>query len=164
MQWVKGGLVSRAMTAPLPEGAGRPAFDPFPHAVNVWGHARHLITPEFRTIETPNTETLYSAAVVDLAGGPVIAVHPDFAERYYRTSMWEGHGDTHTIGERTYGSQPPLAVVPAGWAGELPGGVEPIRVRSRYVNLGPHVAVYGPGDLADVYELQKSLKLFGLDG
>jgi hypothetical protein len=40
MQWVKGGLVFRAMTAPLPPGATRPPFDPFPHAVNAWGHAR----------------------------------------------------------------------------------------------------------------------------
>jgi hypothetical protein len=165
MQWVKGGLVFRAMAAPLPEGASRPAFDPFPHAVNVWGHARELITHEFRTIETPNTETLYSTALLDLADGPVIAIHPDFAGRYYRTSIWEGHGDTHTIGERTYGSQPPpLAIVPIGWAGDLPAGVEPIRVRSRYVNLGPHVAFYGHNDLANVHELQKGLKLYDLAG
>jgi hypothetical protein len=165
MQWVKGGLVFRAMAAPLPEGAERTAFDPFAHGVNVWGHARELITPEFRTIETPNTETLYSNALLDLAAGPVIVVHPDFGERYYRTSIWEGHGDTHTIGGRTYGSQPPpLAAVPLEWDGDLPEGVERIDVRSRYVNVGPHIAVYGADDLENVHELQRRLKLFHVTG
>ena len=156
MQWVKGGLVFRASAAPLPEGVERTAFDPFPHGVNVWGHAQVLITPEFRTVETPNTETLYSTALLDLANGPVIVVHPDFGDRYYRTSIWEGHGDTHTIGGRTYGNKPPpLAVVPLGWSGELPEGVERIEVRSRYVIVGPHIAVYGEDDLPNVHELQR---------
>ena len=165
MQWVKGGLVFHAMSAPLPDGVDRPAFDPFPHAVNTWGHARALITPRFRAIETPNTETLYSTALLDLADGPIVVVHPDFQGRYYRTSIWELHGDTHTIGERTYGSQPsPLAMIPNGWQGQLPDGVERIELRSRYVNIGPHVAVYGADDLPNVYELQRGLKLFDLAG
>src|SRR5215475_103148 len=165
MQWVKGGLVFRAMGNPLPAGVERTPFDPFPHEVNVWGHARELITHEFRVIETPNTETLYSTALLDVAEGPVIVVHPDFGDRYYRTSIWEGHGDTHTIGERTYGSHPPpLAIVPLGWSGELPEGVERIEIRSRYVNVGPHIAVYGADDLPNVYELQKGLRLHDLAG
>jgi hypothetical protein len=165
MQWVKGWLVFHAMTAPLPAGVERAAGDSFPHGVNVWGHARALMTPEFRAVETPNTETLYSTALIDVADGPVIVVHPDFGDRYYRTSIWELHGDTHTIGGRTYGNHPPpLAIVPLGWDGELPAGVEAIEVRSRYTIVGPHIAVYGPDDLPDVHALQDQLKLHELTG
>jgi hypothetical protein len=99
----------------------------------------------------------------------VIVVHPDcgerYYERYYRTSIWEGHGDTHTVGEKAYGSQmPPLAVVRLGWTGELPDGVEAIQVRSRYVFVVPHIAVYGDDDLVNVHGLQSGLKLFDVDG
>jgi hypothetical protein len=165
MQWVKGWLVFHAMTAPLPEGTERAAGDSFPHGVNVWGHARALMTPEFRAVETPNTETLYSTVLIDIAAGPMIVVHPEFGGRYYRTSIWELHGDTHAIGGRTYGSHPPpLAIVPLGWNGAPPEGVAAIKVRSRYTIVGPHIAVYGPDDLPAVYELQDQLKLFDLAG
>jgi len=129
------------------------------------GHARTLITPRFRAVDTPNTETLYSTALLDLADGPIVLVHPDFQGRYYRTSIWELHGDTHTIGERTYGSHPPpLAMVPLGWHGQLPSGVNGIEIRSRYVTVGPHIAVYGGDDLPNVHRLQQGLELYAVAG
>lgn len=79
MQWVKGGQALRIASAPLPSGAWRSALDPRAHGVNVWGHARALLTDKMRLIETPNTETLYSTAVVDLVDGPVVVVHPIWA-------------------------------------------------------------------------------------
>jgi hypothetical protein len=42
--------------------------------VNTYGHATKLLTADFRTIETPNTETLYSSAVLVLYDGPVFVV------------------------------------------------------------------------------------------
>jgi hypothetical protein len=43
MQWVKAGEAFRLFTRPLAEGVERSPFDPPPHAVNVWGHARRLL-------------------------------------------------------------------------------------------------------------------------
>ncbi|HEY7303617.1 MAG TPA: DUF1254 domain-containing protein [Bryobacteraceae bacterium] len=66
LQWVKAGESFRMFTAPLPAGTQRSPYDSNPHGIDIWGHAQKLLTAEFRTIETPNTETLYSSAIVDL--------------------------------------------------------------------------------------------------
>jgi hypothetical protein len=163
MQWVKGGEAFRLFTAPLPNGTERSPYDSNPHATNVWGHAQKLLTAEFRVIETPNTETLYSGAVIDLKGGPIVVVHPDFGERYFRTTLWELHGDTHTISQKQDGGKPaPYAIVPLGWKGDLPAGLKSIQVRSRYVFVSPHIAVYGDDDLPKVHALQKGHHLIAL--
>ena len=163
MQWVKAGQTMRVAAAPLPQGTKRMPIDPSPHGINVWGHARALLTHELRIIETPNTETLYSIAILDLQDGPIVVVHPDLGERYFRTSIWELHGDAHTISQKQDGSKPPpYALVPIGWKGALPKGLKTISVRSRYVAVNPHIAVYGTDDLPNVHVLQKGYKLVAL--
>ena len=163
MQWVKVGQTMRIIAAPLSQGTKRNPVDPSPHGINVWGHARELLTHEFRIIETPNTETLYSNAILDLKDGPIVVVHPDLGERYFRTSIWELHGDAHTISQKQDGAKPPpYALVPSGWKGPLPKGLKTISVRSRYVAVAPHIAVYGTEDLPNVHVLQKGFKLVAL--
>ncbi|MGD0826900.1 MAG: DUF1214 domain-containing protein [Desulfobaccales bacterium] len=163
MQWVKAGQTMRVAAAPLPQGTKGIPVDPSPHGINVWGHARALLTHELRIIETPNTETLYSIAILDLKDGPIVVVHPDLGERYFRTSIWELHGDAHSISQKKDGAKPPpYALVPSGWNGALPKGLKAISVRSRYVAVVPHIAVYGTDDLPNVHVLQKGFKLVAL--
>ena len=163
MQRVKAGQTLRNMTAPLPAGASAPSFDFSAHGVNVWGHARDLITHELRVIETPNTETLISTAILDLRDGPLVVVHPEFGERYFRTSVWELSGETHTISQKQDGSHPaPYALLPAGWEGTVPAGVETIQAHSRYVLIAPHIGVLGADDLASARAAQEGLRLVAL--
>jgi hypothetical protein len=164
MQWVKAGEAFRLFTRPLPEGAQPSPLDPMPHVVNVWGHARQLLDADTRLIETPNTGTLYSIIVIDLAVGPVVVEHPDVAGRYYRSTIWDLHSDTHTISELHDGdAPPPCVIVRTGWSGALPDGVRVIEVRSRYLQVAPHIAVTGPDDLDAVHELQAGLRVIRLD-
>ncbi len=163
MQWVKVGQTLRVGTAPLPQGTKRNPVDPSPHGINLWGHARALATHELRIIETPNTETLYSTAILDLKDGPIVVVHPDLGKRYFRTSIWELHGDAHTISQKKDGAKPPpYALVPSGWNGAFPKGLKAISVRSRYVAVVSHIAVYGTDDLPNVHVLQNGFKLVAL--
>jgi hypothetical protein len=163
LQWVKAGESFRMFTAPLPAGTEHSPYDNNPHGIDIWGHAQKLLTAEFRTIETPNTETLYSMAVIDLKNGPVIVIHPDYGERYFRTTVWDLHSETHTISQKQDGHKPPpYAIIQVGWNGRIPAGVKSIMVRSRYVLLSPHVAVYGDADLPNVHALQKGLKVIAL--
>ena len=163
MQRVKAAQTMRNSTTPLPAGASAAVFDPSAHGVNVWGHARALITHELRIIETPNTETLMSTAVVDLEDGPLVVVHPDFGERYFRTSLWELRGDTHTISQKRDGGHPaPCALLPAGWNGTVPGGMRTIRAHSRYLLVAPHIGVTGEDDLAQARAVQQGLRLVAL--
>ena len=163
MQRVKAGQTLRNFAAPLPAGSSARSFDPSPHGVNVWGHARDLITPELRVIETPNTETLRSTAGVDLEDGPLVVVHPEFGERYFRTSVWELSGATHTISQKRDGAHPaPCALLPAGWNGTVPGGMKTIRAHSRYALIAPHIGVTGEDDLAQARVAQDGLRLVAL--
>src|SRR5262245_9603103 len=66
MQWVKATRAIYGMAGALPPGAAPSPADRYPHLTNVWSHARARYTHENRLVETPNTETLYSFAVVDL--------------------------------------------------------------------------------------------------
>ena len=75
----------------------RQAVDPIPRGYNIWGKARALLNHEMKILETPNTETPYNVAVVDLQVGPVVVVHPAHRGRYFRTSVWDVHGDTRRI-------------------------------------------------------------------
>ena len=162
-QWVKAGEAFRMFSAPLSGGRELSPFDSNPHGINVWGNAQKLLTAEFRTIETPNTETLYSSTVIDLKGGPVVIVHPDFKGRYYRSSIWDLHSDTHTISQKQDGdAPPPYALYWVEAPGEIPPDIKSVELRSRYVLVAPHVAVYGDKDLANVHELQKGLKNIAL--
>jgi len=163
MQWVKAGQTMRSSTSPLPPGLSRNPIDPAAHGINVWGHARALVTHEMRIIETPNSETLYSSAVLDLQDGPIVLVHPDLGERYFRTSIWELHGDAHTISQKRDGPRPqPYVLLPFGWKGTLPDGLKTIQTRSRYILVAPHIAVYGEADFANVHALQEGFRLLSL--
>ena len=124
MQWVKAGLALRQFGTPLPEGMQRQAVDPIPRGYNIWGKARALLNHEMRILETPNTETPYNVAVVDLQVGPVVVVHPAHGGRYFRTSLWDGHGDTRTISQKKDGdSPPPYRLVPFDRNGFPPAGM-----------------------------------------
>ncbi len=162
-QWVKAGEAFHMQTAPLPDPSKRSPYDPQPHGMNVWGHAQKLLNSQMRLIETPNTETLYSICLLDLKDGPVVVVHPDFKGRYFRTSVWDLHSETHTISQKQDGDHPaPYAIIPYGWKGKLPAGLKSITLRSRYVTLAPHIAVNDEKDLDNVHALQKGLKLIAL--
>jgi len=163
MQWVKMGQSLRVSATPLPRGMERNPVDPSPHGINIWGHARKLLTHEIRLVETPNTETLYSIAIVDLQDGPIVVVHPDLGERYFRTSVYGSFGDSHTISQKKDGPKPPpYALLPYGWKGKLPGGLKTIQSPSRYILVFPHIGVYGNEDLANVIALQKGFQLIAL--
>ena len=162
MQWVKAGQTLRAMSSPA-LAARLGAQDVSTAGINVWTHHQSLLTHNDRLIETPNTETLYSSAVVDLQDGPVVIVHPDFGDRYFRTSIWELHGDAHTISQRKDGGKPPpYVLVRTSWDGQLPEGMRVIEMRSRYVIVAPHIAVYGADDLPSVCAVQQGFKLIAL--
>ncbi|HKE43438.1 MAG TPA: DUF1214 domain-containing protein [Steroidobacteraceae bacterium] len=162
-QWVKAGESFRMFSRPLPAGAAPSPYDPLPHGIDVWGHARKLLNADTRLIETPNTETLYSIMVADLENGPLVIEHPDFGDRYFRTSIWDLHSDTHTISQKQDGGHPPpYAIVPVSWKGTIPAGLKTITVRGRYFQFAPHIAVYGEADLPNVHRLQAGLKVVAL--
>jgi hypothetical protein len=50
---------------------------------NRFVHDRDLAGPDYRAFKSPNSDTLYSNAWLDLTGGPVLIETPDVPLKYY---------------------------------------------------------------------------------
>lgn len=71
------------------------------HASNRLEHRRDLATPRDRSVTTPNNDTLYSSAFLDLAAGPVQLTMPKPAGRYLSVAVMDARTDhAFVIGTR----------------------------------------------------------------
>jgi hypothetical protein len=68
-------------------------------------HARsNLADASSRTVTTPNNDTLYSSAWIDLTAGPAIFTLPDFGQRYFSLSLMDMYSNNFAVlGTRTTG-------------------------------------------------------------
>nr|MBA3415176.1 DUF1254 domain-containing protein [Chloroflexia bacterium] len=92
-------------------------------------HSRSLTGPEARSIPTPNVDTLYSKAQLELSDGPVVlTVPPVEGRRYYSFQFLDPYTNVvGYVGTRSTGNGAGHhAVVPPGWDRALPAGVEQI--------------------------------------
>jgi hypothetical protein len=86
---------------------------------------RNLTDASFRDGGTPNNDTLYSTAWVDVSKEPVILSHPDMADRYFTFQLACMDDDSFAfVGKRTTGGKAgSFALIGPGWRGTLPEGV-----------------------------------------
>ncbi len=102
---------------------------------NGFDHMRTFPSAEFRAVVRPNFDTLYSSAWLDLTTEPMVVSSPAIKGRGYVLEMLDMWTDAFaTPGSRTWGtSAASFAVVPAGWKGSLPAGVQRIESPTAYV-------------------------------
>jgi hypothetical protein len=127
-------------------------------------HRRNLATPADRTVTTPNNDTLYSSAWLNLARGPVKLTVPETQGRYYSVALVDAVTDDFaTIGRRTTGTRPgEFIIVGPDWVSPLPDGARVIRAPGNDVFVLLRLLVDGPADLAQARRLQDGFKLSGL--
>ena len=131
-------------------------------AVNHFWHARRLLDASYRDGGSPNTDTLYSLAWLDLRKEPVILSHPDMGGRYFTFQLAGFTSDNFDyIGQRTTGSAAgDYALVAPGWDGDLPAGVQRVRpAPTPWVLVLGRTAVDGAGDLPAARALQSQYRL-----
>jgi hypothetical protein len=76
-------------------------------AQNVIYHRRELADASSRSVTSPNNDTLYSAAWLDLTQGPVAATLPDTGQRYFSLQLMDMYTNNFAVlGTRTTGSAP----------------------------------------------------------
>ena len=109
----------------------------------------------------PIADILYSIAWVDVSEEPFVISVPKFGERYYAICFTDlVNRNTGYIGTRaTGGDAGSYAIVPEGWQGELPNGVERFEVSTPQVNAFIRTFVAGPDDLKAADALRRRIIL-----
>ena len=129
--------------------------------VNQFGHIDRLATPNDTIIVTPNSDTIYSIAWLELGKEPVIMHVPDTAGRYYVMQLLDAYTNNfNSIGRRTTGTKEgDFAITGPGWSGSLPAGVSEVKSPTDTVWVLGRILVEGQGDLPDAAAIQKQFTL-----
>jgi hypothetical protein len=123
-----------------------------------------LITSKDDWVITPNNDTIYLRAFLDLRAEPVILVIPPMGDRQYWVPVSDMRHDFDanlswdTIGARGGA----FALCPPGWQGVLPEGVQRIDMSTPIIWTLPRIAVDGEADLPAAVALQKQFRLVPL--
>ena len=117
-------------------GAGIPAGRFFPQ--------RGLATPKDRFVTTPNADTIYANAFIDLSQGPATLTLPPLGDRYASLALMDMYSDhAAVLGSRTTGQEGGTFTL-AGPDGAAPAGA--IRAATNWVWALARVVVNGPDD------------------
>jgi hypothetical protein len=101
---------------------------------NRFAHDRVLAGPDYAPFKTPNADTLYSNAYLDLTQGPVLLTVPDTGGRYYTASLLDLYGNAANISARTIGTRGGrFLIATTDWGGHVPEGVTLFRVTQPYM-------------------------------
>jgi hypothetical protein len=133
--------------------------------VNQFSHSRSFPDPTFTDVVSPNADTLYSSAWIDLAKEPMVLSVPAM-NRYYLMPMLDAWTNVFASpGTRTTGNdRGDFAIVGPFWRGKLPGGLRALRSPTRFVLLAGRTQTNGKNDYAAVNAIQDRYKLTPLSG
>lgn len=148
------------VTVPKPPGSVTP-YAPLNH----FHHVRNLADATYRDGGSPNNDTLYSIAWVDIGKEPVILSHPDMGDRYFTFEIASLDSDNFAyVGKRTTGGNAgSFALVGPGWKGALPAGITLLPAsRTPSVLILGRTLVDGPADVPAVNALQERYTLIPL--
>ena len=154
----------RAATSPRRNAAGEAVPAPL-RWCNQFVHARQLLRAGTSRVVTPNNDTLYTNAWLDLGAGPLVIDVPDTAGRYYVLGLLDFYTNPFAhIGPRLTGTQArSFLVTPPGWSGALPAGFDApgahIQAPTRWLWIIGRILVDGPRDLAAVHALQDGFSM-----
>lgn len=133
---------------------------PAPSPTNTFGHLTQLADHTARGITTPNNDTLYSSAHLDLSLGPVELTLPPSGDRYVSVALMDAYTNNFAIlGSRTTGRDGGTFRI----VGPAEGGVSPNQVRSPTPQVWAlaRVLVDGAKDMAAAMAVQAGLTVRG---
>ena len=125
-----------------------------------------LATPGAAIDFTPNNDTIYGLAWLDLRQGPVLITIPKVKGRYYTIQATDWALNTFSyIGSRVKSRAGTYAYVPPGWQGKLPRKVKRIEASTTGVFLQARTVVEPevPEDIAPVVAQLKTYRLAPLN-
>jgi hypothetical protein len=129
--------------------------------VNSFGHRRRLVDHTARTVTTPNNDTLYSSAIIDLSAGPLRLDVPDFGDRYFSIAFLDAYTNNFAyLGTRVNGGRGGAYLIAGpGAAPRAQRGTGIIRAPGNHIVAIVRILVDGPQDYDEVHRLQDGLRL-----
>src|SRR4051812_42701354 len=122
-----------------------------------------VYTPDDKAVQTPNSDTPYSLAGLDLRAEPMVLTVPAVEkERYYSIQLIDAY--THNfgyVGSRTTGNYSGSYLVAGpGWKGEPPRGVKKvIRSETEFVFAIYRTQLFRPDELDKVKKVQEGYQV-----
>jgi hypothetical protein len=131
--------------------------------LNHLGHFRTVATPEDTFVVTPNCDTPYSSAWLDLRVEPIVITLPKIApDRYYSVQLIDLY--THNfgyLGTRAFDNDGgDFLIAGPGWRGESPAGIRaviPCETQIMYAFF--RTQLFNPGDLQNVHQIQDAYRV-----
>ncbi|MET7324898.1 DUF1254 domain-containing protein [Streptomyces sp. NPDC005549] len=129
--------------------------------VNQFCYMHHTPDPTFTEVVSPNADTLYSSAWLDLSTEPLVLSLPDFGDRYWMVPILNAWSDVvGAPGCRQDGSTAgPFLLAGPSWSGQAPQGMTVLKSSTAINWIIDRYAAAGPSDYAAVHLLQDGNRL-----
>jgi hypothetical protein len=150
--------VSREVMTSVPAPTGLKA------PLNRFIHLRQFPDYSLHEVVSPNVDTLYSTAWLDLSREPVVLAVPEMGKRYYLMQLLDAWTNVFAApGTRTTGSGAgAFAIVGPGWEGTLPPNVRKIAAPTNLVWILGRTYTAGSEDYPTVRAIQDRYQLVPL--
>ena len=128
--------------------------------INQFVQMRKFPDPTFTDVVSPNADTLYSAAWIDLSREPMVLSVPAMT-RYYVMQMLDVWTNVFASpGTRTTGNgKGDFAIIGPFWSGGIPDGMKALHSRTRFILLAGRTQTNGETDFEAVNAIQDQYKL-----
>jgi hypothetical protein len=138
-----------------------PKWTPYAPLNQFWNISQ-LANADYRDGGSPNNDTMYTIAWLNLSKEPLVISVPEEGDRYYTMEMASLDSDNFAyVGTRTTGNRAGnYAIIGPNWKGTLPEGVKALPPsRTPYVLIFGRTLVYGPEDVPNVRKIQEQYRL-----
>jgi len=124
--------------------------------------ARELVNASFKDVVSPNADTMYGIAWLDLKKEPLVLKVPPVADgRYYTFEFLDAYTNDYAyVGTRATGSAGGTYLI-AGpeWNGQVPDGMTKMWTPTNLAWILQRTLVKGPQDIPNVHSIQDKISL-----
>lgn len=132
--------------------------------VNQFCYMRATPDASFTEVVSPNADTLYSSAWLDLSDEPLVLALPEFGDRFWMVPVLDAWSNVcAVVGQRRNGpSAGPFLIAGPSWSEATPVGLTLLRSPTAVNWIIARYATSGPSDFPAVNRLQDGTRLVPL--
>jgi hypothetical protein len=129
--------------------------------VNEFRHRRKLTSPQDRTVVSPNNDTVYSSAWLDLTSEPLVLHTPAANGRYCSYAFYDAYTNNFRVVSKRNApdAEADYLITGPAWKGVLPKGVTHIAAPTNSVWLLVRILIVDEKDWPGVQAIQERIKL-----